>query len=118
MSSLDVVFERIGKRAGVLSVTLCSLAGLVVQSTLEEQEAHSIASQFAKVVNAAQTAHEHSAKKDAKKNKEEKDPVEVVTVRSAKAEWIVTLADASGEPAQAGEKAEYFFVVARDPTAK
>jgi predicted regulator of Ras-like GTPase activity (Roadblock/LC7/MglB family) len=110
-SSLNTVFERLSKRPGVLSVTFCTTKGLVVQSTLKEvSEAHKIAEHFAQVVTAAQNAF-------AVASPEAKEAVEVLTVRSAKIEWVVTLADGTGAPASA-TKPEFFFVLSRDPSLK
>jgi hypothetical protein len=104
--SLTEVFERLSKRAGVLSVTFCTNAGLVVHTTLLDAAlAARLGEQFARLV--AQSDAIETSKSD---------PVQVLTVRSAKVEWIVSLADALGEASQ--HKNEFFFVVARDPAAK
>jgi predicted regulator of Ras-like GTPase activity (Roadblock/LC7/MglB family) len=102
--SLNTVIERLSKRTGVTSVTLCKLDGLVIQTTLtDEEEARQLGQQFSGVVRAALSAYA---------TLEYKEQPELVTVRSNKLEWVLSMADGvHGGP----EKNECFFIVARDP---
>ncbi len=108
--SLATVVERLSRRPGVVSVTFCTAQGLVVHTTLSSiEEARPLVQSFAAVV--ASTVQAYS------KLGLHEQP-EVVTVRSAKLEWIVTLADANGGVASSAAAPEFFFLVARDPEKK
>ena len=102
--TLETVFERLGARPGVEGVTLATLEGLVVQSSREAGAASREAAHFAGVLKRLRegwaTVDEHSP--------------ELVTVRSAGREYVLTMADqVHGGP----DKSDFFFVVVRNPKA-
>jgi predicted regulator of Ras-like GTPase activity (Roadblock/LC7/MglB family) len=104
--SLATVVERLSKRPGVVSVTFCTIRGLVIQTSHPNaEEANKQALAFAAVVKAALEAHATLGIKE---------QPEVLTVRSAKLEWIATLADAQGGAIGGASPSDFFFLVARE----
>ena len=100
--TLETVFERLGARPGVEGVTLATLEGLVVHSSLEGAAGGREARHFGRMLAALQEGWE---------SVDEQMP-ELVTVRSAGREYVLTMADqVHGGP----EKSDYFFIVVRNP---
>ena len=103
--TLDTVIDRLMSRPGVSSVTLCTIStGLMIKSTMKDRdESERVAEHFAKVVRATLEAYEAL---------ELTEKPELLTFRSGKLEWVLTMADGVyGGP----EQSDYFFLVARDP---
>lgn len=100
---MDIVFQRLLGRKGVISVTLATKKeGFVVQSSLgaESEEAKQLAKQFSSVVNSSMTALTALKEKG-----------EVITIRSEKLEYVIT------SPAAGGSEEEdnnLFLLVVRD----
>ncbi len=108
--SLATVVERLSQRPGVVSVTFCTIKGLVIQTShANVEEATKQANAFAAVVKPALEAYATLGVKE---------QPEVLTVRSAKLEWIVTLADAQGGAISGASPSDFFFLVAREVDPK
>ena len=108
--SLATVVERLAQRPGVVSVTFCTVRGLVIQSShASVDEANKQALAFAPMVKSALEAYATVGVKE---------QPEVLTVRSAKLEWIVTLADAQGGAISGASPSDFFFLVAREVDKK
>lgn len=99
--SLGAVIERVSKRPGVVAVSVVATAdGALLQCSGDETDETRVrALQFASVVRASLTAYEKL---------QLREKPEVLTVRSAKMEWVATMAE---------ESADYFILVLRDPEA-
>ena len=103
--SLQTVIDRLLSRPGVSSVTLSTIStGLMIKTTMKEQEeAQKVAERFAQIVRTTLETYE---------SLELAEKPELLTFRSPKLEWVLTMADGVyGGP----DKSDYFFLVARDP---